>query len=349
MNADPLRRVDPQRAVENVVPQRAVAVAAGGRRGFPFRRITSERIGARHDEGRRIALAHEVAELRDRRRPADRFLPEVLVDGRLRRDDEIDVLGGLSHQREQNSALFGLFQDELLVIGIDIGLHDRHPDRALRLAIGSVHRQRDGRRHDESQRRSRPAAPASGTSDRLEHEQVRHEYPKRSAERARPLVPLHEPDILCEGIAEHQPRERNLAVDKQCLIGDPAAHKHRTGQRPARAPEYRMIDQKHDRHLRGADDRSRHHADHGRIAHPPDRRQPPQHEGRDDVGPESARLSPPAGLPRKRVLDPQQRHESHEQRQRASPEPRQREQQHAQQRIEYSFKHISEESNDTQR
>ena len=93
MNADPLRRVDPQRAVENVVPQRAVAVAAGAV-GEGFRSKDNVwRIGARHDEGRRMRSRTKSRNCAIAgARPID--FSEVLVDGRLGATMKSDVLEG---------------------------------------------------------------------------------------------------------------------------------------------------------------------------------------------------------------------------------------------------------------
>ena len=188
------------------------------------------------------------------------------------------------------------------VIRIDIGLY--HHDIQAVVAVHAViilpsDYWRHCKRQDESHcKRGKgcslclpietvPSAVGQHTHE-PEDSEVAGPYPERSPEQTGELVPLHGPCAACEGIAQHQPRPRDLSVKVKPLPGNPCRCKKDVGQSPPEILLALAEQAENQRHLKGICKNCEQPSSDSGIAYPECRECIPKDEGTVVIDPDSA-------------------------------------------------------------
>ena len=98
------------------------------------------------------------------------------------------------------------------VVAVDVGLEDAHLGRPfVRLLPAPPDAQRHGGRKEQDARGRDPPPDAAACPQRLEEEDITEQHPQRTAEDTRVFVPLYEPYVVREPVAQDQPRPREFA------------------------------------------------------------------------------------------------------------------------------------------
>ena len=209
-------------------------------------------------------------------------------------------------------------------INVDIGLYDRHPHRPfVGLPVGRIEEAGDDHRDEQHDGRGDPPAGAARRPQRFEEEDVRGEHPERTAEYARVFVPLHQPHVVRESVAQNEPRPRELADGVPVFGGDPCRDEQDVGEGLGGFFRDRVEEHEGDHVQRRRGERRGEWPDRRGIPDPPDGHRIPEREGEqrpaEDAPPRAAR-----GVVR--GADPQQGYERREETQTRRAEPPRREQ-----------------------
>ena len=267
--------------VEVVVVAFAVRVAHG-RAGLQPRRIIAVGEGPGDEQRLRMAAAERVGQLLPERSRlvvepglGESRFPVMSRHGRFGEQDELRS-GGDFRQQVDDVALLPLRAAVEFVVTVHVGLDDAHLGRPFGgLLPAPPDAQRYGGRDEQHAGRRGPAGRIAPCADRLEEEDIAEQHPQRTAEDARIFVPLHEPCLVRESVAQNQPRPRKLADRVPVFRGDPACDEQRVGQGLGAFFRNRVKQHEGD-HVEERRSQRRRDGTHGsRVPYPPHRRDVP--------------------------------------------------------------------------
>ena len=200
--------VESQRRVEPVVPD---TVAETRRRGLISLGIDFIGVGPHHQQRIRMVGRQRRFELRERRTGRQPGFVEPLDERRLGHGDQLRRRRNFGQQRQQVFVLPPRRGIEL-VVAVDVGLDDAPLGRPLvGLLPAPPDAQRHGGRKEQDARGRDPPPDAAACPQRLEEEDITEQHPQRTAEDTRVFVPLYEPYVVREPVAQDQPRPREFA------------------------------------------------------------------------------------------------------------------------------------------
>ena len=312
---EPLHAVAAQgdRRVEVVVPHASVEP---GRLGPGAGGVEAQCIGARDEERIGIAGVERIDEGPQVGIAVQRSLVHVAGERRFGGEDEADVGRGLGHQLQQVALLRCVVAREL-VVAVHVGLQGG--DRTAFGGLFVVQVDDPGEEHRPCDRQRGPRPPPGRTvHPRLEDQQIGDQHPERAAEHARIFVPLHQPDVVRESVAQDEPGPGEGAHRVPVFGGDPARDEEGVGQR-LRGLLRDGMEEHEGHHVQERRGEGGRHGAHGRrIPDPPDGREVPARE--DEQRP--AEYGPPR--PARAVVggaDPEQGDEAGEEGDSAETEP----------------------------
>ena len=132
--------------------------------------------------------------------------------------NEADVFWGLSHQIKHNSGLFLFACREFYKVRIEIGLDDFDRNLLVWFFAAVIDSQRYDDRQEHGYSGCDPALEMAALFPCLENQQVTDQYPERAAQNAGVFVPLHQLYVMCESVAERQPREGDFTADIEVFV-----------------------------------------------------------------------------------------------------------------------------------
>ena len=209
--------VEPYRRVEYVVVTFAQPVPAC-RAGLYSGGVITQGVGARDEQGPGVRPAQAVGQLLPEHA---RFVgraefrkirfPVMPRDGSFGQQDELRP-GGHLCQKVGDVVLLPVGAAVEFVVAVDVGLDDAHLGRPLvGLLPAPPDAQRHGGRKEQDARGRDPPPDAAACPQRLEEEDITEQHPQRTAEDTRVFVPLYEPYVVREPVAQDQPRPREFA------------------------------------------------------------------------------------------------------------------------------------------
>ena len=216
MDPDVAAGVDSQRAVVKVIPD--FTVGTGCCRCVFIVRVALCCSGAADNRSAGIGCADQFLELSYRRSKRYELFPRGVVDRCFRCDDKIDIMGSSRHQLQHDSVLLGLIEREFYVVRIEIGLDDFDRNLLVWFFAAVIDSQRYDDRQEHGYSGCDPALEMAALFPCLENQQVTDQYPERAAQNAGVFVPLHQLYVVCESVAERQPREGDFTADIEVFV-----------------------------------------------------------------------------------------------------------------------------------